>query len=216
MNLLLKLIALFVTLFLAIFLVVKLFGLLSLDEIQTWFEAIQNQPSYVVGGLVTLLLFVDLFLSIPTMATVLLAGYFLGFFMGALYALLGLAMASFTGYFLSLKYGEKGLHLISKSSKEQEEMQQLFEQYGTSMIILSRAVPMLPEISSALAGVTKMPFHKFVTAWLLSSLPYVVVLSYVGSMSNLENPLPALLGVGGLTLLLWSAWFVKVKWRVED
>ena len=216
MNLLLKLIALFVTLFLAIFLVVKLFGLLSLDEIQTWFEAIQNQPSYVVGGLVTLLLFVDLFLSIPTMAMVLLAGYFLGFFMGALYALLGLAMASFTGYFLSLKYGEKGLHLISKSSKEQEEMQQLFEQYGTSMIILSRAVPMLPEISSALAGVTKMPFHKFVTAWLLSSLPYVLVLSYVGSMSNLENPLPALLGVGGLTLLLWSAWFVKVKWRVED
>jgi len=216
MNLLLKLIALFVTLFLAIFLVVKLFGLLSLDEIQTWFEAIQNQPSYVVGGLVTLLLFVDLFLSIPTMATVLLAGYFLGFFMGALYALLGLAMASFTGYFLSLKYGEKGLHLISKNAKEQEEMQQLFEQYGTSMIILSRAVPMLPEISSALAGVTKMPFHKFVTAWLLSSLPYVVVLSYVGSMSNLENPLPALLGVGGLTLLLWSAWFVKVKWRVED
>jgi len=120
------------------------------------------------------------------------------------------------GYFLSFKYGKKGLHLISKNAKEQEEMQQLFEQYGTSMIILSRAVPMLPEISSALAGVTKMPFHKFVTAWLLSSLPYVVVLSYVGSMSNLENPLPALLGVGGLTLLLWSAWFVKVKWRVED
>jgi len=76
---------------------------------------------------------------------------------------------------------------------------------------LSRAVPMLPEISSALAGVTKMPFHKFFTAWLLSSLPYVLVLSYIGSVSEVENPLPALFAVGGFTLLLWVAWFVKVK-----
>ena len=214
MNLLLKLIALFLTLFLTIFLVVKLCGLFTLNDIKIWFEAIKTQPSYVLGGLVTLLLFIDLFLSIPTMATVLLAGYFLGFFMGAVYAFLGLAMASFTGYFLSSKYGQKGLYLISKESKEQEKMQQLFEQYGTSMIILSRAVPMLPEISSALAGLSKMPFHKFLTAWLLSSLPYVIVLSYVGSVSNLDNPLPALLGVGGLTLLLWIIWFVKMKWRV--
>jgi uncharacterized membrane protein YdjX (TVP38/TMEM64 family) len=211
MNLLLKLIATFVVIFLTIFLFIKLLGLFTLEEIKVWFEHLKYQPSYIVGALVSSLLFVDLFLSIPTMATVLLSGYFLGFFMGAFYAFLGLAMASFTGYFLSLKYGEKGLLLMSKDSQEREEMRTVFEQHGASMIILSRAVPMLPEISSALAGVTKMPFHKFFTAWLLSSLPYVLVLSYIGSVSEVENPLPALFAVGGFTLLLWGAWFVKMK-----
>ena len=214
MNLLLKLIATFVVVFLTIFLFIKLLGLFTLEEIKAWFEHLKHQPSYFVGALVSSLLFVDLFLSIPTMATVLLSGYFLGFFMGAIYAFLGLAMASFTGYFLSLKYGEKGLLLMSKDSQEREEMRTVFEQHGASMIILSRAVPMLPEISSALAGVTKMPFHKFFTAWLLSSLPYVLVLSYIGSVSEVENPLPAFFSVSGFTLLLWGAWWIKMKWKI--
>lgn len=206
--------AIFIAIFLTIFFVIKLFGLFGIEEIKIWFEAFKSQPSYLLGGLVIILLFIDLFLSIPTMATVLLSGYFLGFWVGLLSALLGLALASFTGYFLSRRYGERGLSLITKDKREIREMQESFERHGMSMIILSRAVPMLPEISSALAGLTQMPLKNFLMAWLISSLPYSIILSYAGSVSDIENPKPAIIAIGSFTFLLWVSWAIFLKKKI--
>ncbi|MBY0564709.1 MAG: hypothetical protein K2P58_11025 [Hyphomonadaceae bacterium] len=47
-------------------------------------------PAYLVA-LVVILLFVDLFIAVPTLAIVLLAGYFLGPMLGALASIMGLA-----------------------------------------------------------------------------------------------------------------------------
>ncbi|EPJ47894.1 MAG: hypothetical protein OFPI_31490 [Osedax symbiont Rs2] len=76
------------------------------------------------------------------------------------------------------------------------------------MILFSRAMPILPEVTACLSGITKMPFVKFLLAWTASSVPYALIATYAGSISSLENPKPAIIAAITLTLIMWSAWFI--------
>ena len=211
MNLLIKTVLILAGIFFSTFLIIKFTGVLTVEDIKTWFETIKSKPSYMVGFLVILLLFADLFIAVPTMTIIILAGYFLGFEMGALYAFLGLLLASFTGYGLSWVYGEKILNRLSKDKEQKEQMKTLFREHGMIMLILSRAAPMITEISCCLAGTCKMPFYRFLLGWSLGTIPYLLIVSYAGSISDLSNPKPALFAGIGVALVLWLswAWFIK-------
>ncbi|NOX43158.1 MAG: VTT domain-containing protein [Gammaproteobacteria bacterium] len=187
MKLLIKTVLLLAILFASTFLVFKFTGILSVEDIKAIFQTLKSQPAYLIGGLVVLLLFADLFVAVPTMTVIILAGFFLGFQAGALFALVGLACAALTGYFLSLFWGEKLLRKLSQDEQQLQQMQTLFQQHGVLVLILSRAMPILPEISVCLAGASKMPFARFLLGWSLGSLPYLVIVAYAGSISNIDN-----------------------------
>jgi uncharacterized membrane protein YdjX (TVP38/TMEM64 family) len=69
-------------------------------------------------------------------------------------------------------------------------------------------MPILPEVTACLAGMTGMPFTKFLLAWSLSSVPYVLIASYAGSISSIDNPKPAILAALVLSAAFWLAWFI--------
>ncbi len=215
MNLLIKTVLILAGIFFSTFLIIKFTGVLTVEDIKTWFEAIKSQPSYIVGSLVILLLFADLFIAVPTMTIIILAGYFLGFELAVLYAFFGLVFASFTGYGLSWVYGENFLNKLSKDAEQKEQMKMLFVKHGVMMLVLSRAMPMITEISCALAGICKMPFYRFLLGWSLGTIPYLLIISYAGSISDFGNPKPALFAGIGVTLVLWLswAWFIKNNLR---
>jgi len=48
-----------------------------------------------------------------------------------------------------------------------------------------------------------MPFSKFLVTWSISSVPYVLIASYAGSISSINNPKPAIYTTIGLSALLW-------------
>ncbi len=81
------------------------------------------------------------------------------------------------------------------------------------MILLSRAMPILPEVTACLAGMTKMKFSRFLLAWCLSTIPYVLIVSYAGSVSSLENPKPAIYTAIGISATLWAGWYLFNKKR---
>lgn len=215
MRLLIKTALILAAVFASTFLVIKLTGALSVEDIQLWFQAIKSQPSYQVGGLVILLLFADLFVAVPTMTVVIFAGYFLGFQVGVLYAFLGLASAALTGYLLSRVYGERLLNKLTDDELQKQQMRSLFQDHGVLVLILCRAMPMLPEISSCLAGTCKMPISRFLLGWGLGTIPYLMIVSYAGSISDFDNPQPVLLTALVVTGTLWLVWmwFIKVKIR---
>lgn len=208
MKLLLKALIILFIFFTSMLLIIKFSGLLNLEDIKKTFTNLQQQPSYIIGFLVVLLLFIDLFIAIPTMSVILLAGYFLGFQWALLYSFLGLLGASLTGYILSTLYGEKILHKLSNDHEQKVQMKQLFNNHGVVVIILSRAVPLLPEICACLAGTCKMPISKYLIAWSIGTMPYISVMTYAGSISSFENPMPALFSVVGITLFFSFIWFV--------
>ncbi len=211
MKLLIKSILILATIFTTTLLIIKFSGVLTVEDIKEIFATLKSQPSYILGALIVLLLFVDLFIAVPTMTIIILAGYFIGFELAVFYTFLGLFSASFTGYFLSRKHGKKILDKLSSDEEQKLEMTELFNKYGVLVLILSRAVPMLPEISSCLAGTCKMSFKRFFFAWSLGTIPYLCVIAYAGSISKLDDPMPAIYAALGVTFVFWFLWLIFMK-----
>jgi len=194
-------------LFLIIFSIAKLTGFLTIDQVKYWLTTARALSPFYMGSLVIALLIIDLFLTMPTMTIIALAGYFLGFQNGALISMVGLLSTGIIGYGLSFRYGNRALRLLLKEPEEQYQAKESFQKHGSMIIILSRAVPMLPEISSYLAGTTKMPFEKFFLAWFINVLPYVLLIAYAGSISSIDDPKPAFYTAIGISTTLWIGWY---------
>lgn len=208
MKPLIKVFLIIASIFLSTFLLIKLTGLLTLEQIESWLMQAKELSPIYVGCIIALLLFADLFIAIPTLTVIILAGYFLGFFYGSISALTGILFAGICGYIISRHYGSVILGFLVRDKTERTELVDTFHKHGFMMILLSRALPILPETSACLSGMTRMPFSKFLIAWLISSVPYILIASYAGSISSLNNPKPAIFTAIGLSLFFWFSWFV--------
>jgi len=141
----------------------------------------------------------------------LLSGYYLGAFAGAGFSIVGLLLAGFTGYGISGHYGDRLIKFIIKNDAERNDASQAFRSHGVTTILLSRAVPILPEVSACMAGLMRMPPGKFIPAWVVSTVPYATIAAYAGSISSASAPQPAIYTAIGLTAFFWLAWFVTKK-----
>ena len=195
------------------FVVAKLTGIISVEKIQLWLETAKSTHSFYIFLIVILLLLSDIVIAVPTLTVMILSGYFLGYGYGAIASIIGVILAGISGYIISYHYGEKLEKLIIKDEKQRLESRLTFNQYGIFMILLSRAMPILPEVTACLSGITKMPFSKFILAWVASSVPYALIASYAGSISTLDNPKPAIITAIMLSVFFWSGWFIFRKFR---
>ena len=194
--------------FLSTFVIIKVMGWITTDDIRAWLEAGQTASPHVVGLTVAGLLFADLFIAVPTLTTTLLSGYFLGFELGFAYALLGYWLAGGTGYVLARLLGRRVLHAVTRDQAKLDEMDDLFNRHGLVVLSMARAVPILAEVSACLAGATKMPPARFALGWAINSVPYAAIAAYAGSVSSLDDPKPAIFAAIGLTGLLWTGWYI--------
>lgn len=216
MKLLIKtVLVLFVT-FASTFMIIKMTGIITIDDIKAWLEVAASAKPVYAALIVVALLFADLFIAIPTLTVCILAGYFLGFGAGVIAAAMGITLAGISGYVISRAWGRGILNKIVKDKKSLTDMEQTFQKHGFTMILLSRAMPILPETSACLSGLTKMPPAKFIMAWVLGSYPYILITTYAGSVSTLENPMPAIYTAIGITCVMWIAWSLFYKFRRDE
>ncbi len=194
-------------------LVFKVFDLLTVEDIKMWLTQMQYAPHWVIGLFIITLLIVDLFIAVPTLSLTILSGFFVGLELGVFYSSVGMAGAGTLGYSLSRFKGESFLKKLCKNEKELSDMKSLFSAHGPMALSLCRAAPMLPEISSCLAGVTKMPFKKYILFYLLGTIPYAIIAAYAGSISSLDNPSPALFTFVGMFAVLSLAWGVFLIYK---
>ena len=216
MKLLIKSALILALLFASTFVLIKMSGVITLQDIEQGFYQLQQQPAYWIGGFMALLLFVDLFIAIPTMTVMLLGAFFIGFEMALLFAFMGLSSAALTGYGLSWRWGDYLLKRISNDPQQRQEMESTFKEHGVMLLILSRAAPILPEVSACLAGASRMPFKRFALGWSLGSLPYMTIVCYAGSVSTLENPKPAIFAAMGISLTLWLMWRFILRPKLQQ
>ena len=207
MKPLIKLMLIIAGMFAATFLIVKFTGLLTIEQIEAWLVAARSLSPLYVGSIVALLLFADLFVAVPTLTVTVLSGFFLGHALGAAAALSGLMLAGISGYWLSRFFGDALLSFLIRDPDKIEEIRTAFNHHGFVMILLSRAVPILPEVTACLAGMTRMKFIRFLLAWTVSSVPYAAVAAYAGAISSIDNPTPGILIAIGISCFLWLMWF---------
>ncbi len=215
MKPLLKITLLIAVFFASTFLLIKFTGILTIEHIENWLMQAESLSPIYAGSLVALLLFADLFIAIPTLTVIILSGYFLGPVYGAIAALTGLMLAGICGYTLSRYYGDTIFNFLVRDEKKRSDATIAFQTHGFVMILLSRAIPILPEVTTCLSGMTRMPFIKFLLAWLISSAPYVLIASYAGSISSIDDPKPAIFTAIGLSILLWILWFFYHHARIK-
>lgn len=208
MKHLLKVMVILAAFFATTFIVANLTGFLNVEQIESWLLQAKKISPLFIACIVVILLFSDLFIAIPTMTVITLSGYFLGFLLGSISSFIGLLLAAVTGYVLSKIFGEQILKLVIKKETERKEAINTFREKGFIMILLSRAVPILPEVTACMAGMTKMRFSKFILAWTANTIPYVLIISYAGSVSSLQAPQPAIFTAIGISAVLWTCWFI--------
>jgi uncharacterized membrane protein YdjX (TVP38/TMEM64 family) len=208
MKSLLKLTLSIFGLFVLILIAVKFLNLFTVEQLKGWLQQANDLSPLYVGSIVIALLVIDLFISVPTLMIIILAGYFLGYTTGVIASLIGLILAGTGGHILGRLFGSKILNFIIRSEPERTEARQSFSEHGFVMILLSRALPILPEVTSCLSGMARMPFLKFFSAWLLSNIPYVMIASYAGSISSIDDSMPAVFVSIGLAIILWLGWFI--------
>jgi len=206
MKSMLKLMIILALCFASTFLILNVTELLTVERVTNWLEVAQQSPRIVIGALIVLLLFADLFVAMPTLTIMLLSGFFLGPQQGTMFTVLGLSLAGFSGYGLSYRYGDQLAKKLLKDKNELDHAVQSFKRFGVGTILLSRAMPILPEVSACMAGLTRMPFTRFARAWMVSTVPYALIANYAGSISTVSDPSPAIITAIGLTALFWLGW----------
>lgn len=193
--------------FASTFILGRVLGILTVDNVQMWLETVQSTNPAWVAALVVLLLFADLFVAVPTLTVTILAGFFLGFPGGFATGLTGMSLAAFCGYAMSWRWGDVVIRRLVKAPGEREALREAFQLSGPVMILLSRAAPMVPEVAACMAGATQMPFSRYVFFFGLSTLPYVAIAAYAGSISSVDSPQPAIFAAILLYAVLWFGWF---------
>ena len=144
-----------------------------------WFDQMKPWAWAVAIGL----LLSDLLLPIPATGVMAALGSVYGVWLGTLVAAVGSTAAGILGYGLARLAGKSAARFLA-SEVELIRFQALFESWGGAAIIVSRWLPILPEVMSILAGLAKMSFHRFLTALLLGTLPVCFLYAYLGHISR--------------------------------
>jgi uncharacterized membrane protein YdjX (TVP38/TMEM64 family) len=210
---LLKIMGILLAFFAVLFILGQFFDILTVENVTLGLQGASEIDALTLSAMIIVLLCVDIFITVPTLTITLLAGFFLGFPQGALIALIGTSCATFLGYVMGGRWGEPAIGKIIRNDADIIDLTATFHTHGPLMITLARAAPMVPEICALLAGATNMKFGRYALFHFIGTLPYVAIASYAGSVSSVDDPMPAIYGAMFLYAIGWGSWFLFRKWN---
>jgi membrane protein DedA with SNARE-associated domain len=99
---------------------------------------------------------------------------------GALGCVIGSVAAYWAGYKGGRPFVEKQGRYILISKRDIELMDKIFHRYGMITVFLTRMMPVVRTFISLPAGISRMPFKRFVTYTFVGSLPWCFLLAWIG------------------------------------
>lgn len=193
--------------FASTFVIMRATGILSEDEVRAFLEQAHTIEPLWFMAIVIALLLLDLLIAIPTMTTILLAGYFQGPWIGGGAAAIGLMLMGTVGYGLGRRFGRPVLIRLFRDEKRLAAIEASFARNDLLLLFVCQALPILPELSCCLAGISRMSFPRFLFGYAVGVVPFAFIIAYSGSVSTLSDPWPAIytvIGVSGGLLLAWT------------
>lgn len=155
------------------------------------------------------LLAADLILPIPATMVMAALGYIYGLWLGTLFAFMGTMLAAAIGYGVGRVMGEGFVRRWM--GKDYERGQKFFAEGGGWLVAFSRAIPILPETVSCMAGISRMPFRRFMLAAACGNLPMAVVFAGIGAAGR-DAPMWA---VAGSIIVPGFLWLVAGRWKTR-
>jgi uncharacterized membrane protein YdjX (TVP38/TMEM64 family) len=136
-----------------------------------------------LAGIVLLLL--DLVLPIPGTAVMSALGMIYGSMIGGLIGTVGSILSGLLAYGLCRAFGLKIAERIAGASAL-EKSRTIFAKTGGWIVVLSR-LPIMPEVVSCMAGLSRMSLRIFLSALVVGCLPLAFTFSVIGDTGR-EHP----------------------------
>ncbi|MDH3243805.1 MAG: VTT domain-containing protein [Saprospiraceae bacterium] len=182
--------------------------LMSIFSQQGSVDWLQQFDSWAwVAGI--LLLAADLVLPIPATLVMASMGFLYGPWLGGLLAAFGSFLSGAIAYGLCRQLGEPPARWLL-GERDFERGQILFAKAGGWIVVLSRWLPVFPEVIACMAGMTRMSQIKFHTALAISAIPMGFVYAFIGQ-AGVDRPILALALSAGVPPLLWL--LIQIYWR---
>jgi len=129
------------------------------------------------------LLITDILLPVPATGIMAALGAVYGVWKGMLISVVGSTGAGIVGYAAALFLGKRKNRRIA-TEQELERFRRFFDVWGGYAIIISRIMPLLPEVIAILAGLSGMKFSRFAAALLAGTVPVSFLFAWIGHTSG--------------------------------
>jgi uncharacterized membrane protein YdjX (TVP38/TMEM64 family) len=166
------------------------------------------------AGAVTIvgLLAADVFLPIPSSLIMVLSGAAFGVWWGALLAFAGSVGGEWLGFELARRYGAGLSSRFVGDAAEVGRLNHLLLKHGAAAVVVTRALPVVMETMSLVAGLSTLPRRTFLVASAVGTAPIVVVYAYAGAMSRETGSLvPAIVILVAVAAAGWVWYRAKVR-----
>ncbi len=143
----------------------------------------------------------DVVLPIPATVVMSALGIIYGAVLGGLIGAVGSMSAGLAAYGAARLIGKRAAVFLV-GERDLERARSFFERAGGWAVVMSRPLPMLPEVVACLAGMAGMPARRFVPALACGSLPLSFIAAALGALGA-ERPWLAFIASGLIPLALW-------------
>ena len=132
---------------------------------------------------VIVLLAADLLLPIPSSLIMILSGAAFGVLWGAILSFVGSVGGEWLGFELTRRYGRRAaVRLVGED--DVRRLERVVERHGAVAVAVTRALPVVMETMSVVAGLSTMTRRAFLLASLVGTAPIVVAYAYAGAVSR--------------------------------
>lgn len=168
---------------------------------ETWFSYEGTQAwlmryGWQWGWLAALaLLSADLVLPVPATGVMSGLGYVYGFWLGGFIAAAGSFLSGALAFWLCRRWGQRMAGRLL-GEKDRERGERLFAGgAGAWLVVMSRWMPLLPEVVACMAGLTGMPVKRFLISLGCGCVPMGFVFAAIGAAGTEKPGLAILLSV---------------------
>jgi uncharacterized membrane protein YdjX (TVP38/TMEM64 family) len=161
-------------------LVENVFGFSFEPWAREWTAGAGTPAAAVVVGLLAL----DIFIPVPSSIVMILSGAAFGVVWGSLLAFAGSIGGEWLGFELARKYGTVVANRLIGDAAERRRLNDVLMTHGAAAIVVTRALPVVMETMSIVAGLSLMRRSTFLIASAIGTAPIVVVYAYAGAKSR--------------------------------
>ena len=159
------------------------------------------------------LLAVDIFIPVPSSIVMVLSGAAFGVVWGSVLAFIGSIGGEWLGFELARKYGTALSTRFIGDAAERQRLNRILTTHGAAAVAVTRALPVVMETMSVVAGLSTMKRSTFLIASTIGTVPIVVVYAYAGAVSReMDSVVPAIV----IIIAVAAAGWVWYRARLES
>jgi len=151
---------------------------------EPWARAWMANAGMSGAAAVVGLLAVDIFIPVPSSIVMILSGAAFGVVWGSVLAFFGSIGGEWLGFELARKYGTALSTRFIGDEAERRRLNDALVTHGAAAIAVTRALPVVMETMSIVAGLSPMRRSTFLIASTIGTAPIVIIYAYAGAKSR--------------------------------